>query len=44
VKRLSNRFNWIVEVDSVVGEGTKIEVIFDELSSPAGFGKMLARA
>lgn len=28
VKRLSNRFNWIVEVESEVGVGTEIEVIF----------------
>ena len=30
VKRLSNRFNWIVNVESEVGKGTAIEVIFDE--------------
>jgi signal transduction histidine kinase len=30
VKRLSNRFNWIVKVESEVGKGTTIEVIFDE--------------
>lgn len=30
VKRLSNRFNWIVNVESEVGKGTEIEVIFDE--------------
>lgn len=30
VKRLSNRFNWIVAVESEVGVGTTIEVIFDE--------------
>lgn len=30
VKRLSNRFNWTVEVESEVNVGTKIEVIFDE--------------
>lgn len=30
VKRLSNRFNWIVDVESDVGVGTTIEVIFDE--------------
>jgi len=28
VKRLSNRFNWLVEVDSAVDEGTTIEVTF----------------
>jgi len=28
VKRLSNRFNWLVEVQSEVGEGTSIEVTF----------------
>lgn len=32
VKRLSNRFNWVVEVDSEVDVGTRIEVIFDESS------------
>lgn len=30
VKRLSNRFNWIVEVESEVNVGTRIEVFFDE--------------
>jgi signal transduction histidine kinase len=30
VKRLSNRFNWIVKVESEVDKGTVIEVIFDE--------------
>lgn len=30
VKRLSNRFNWIVDVESEVGVGTTIEVFFDE--------------
>jgi signal transduction histidine kinase len=30
VKRLSNRFNWVVEVESKVGVGTRIEVFFDE--------------
>ena len=30
VKRLSNRFNWIVEVESEVNVGTKIEVFFEE--------------
>ncbi|RBP50810.1 sensor histidine kinase [Arenicella xantha] len=34
VKRLSNRFNWIVEVESEVNVGTKIECIFDESSRP----------
>jgi len=42
VKRLSNRFNWVVEVDSEVGVGTKIEVIFDELSRPLDASKLLA--
>jgi len=36
VKRLSNRFNWIVEVDSEVGVGTRIEVFFDESQSAKG--------
>jgi len=30
VKRLSTRFNWIVDVESEVGVGTRIEVCFDE--------------
>lgn len=30
VKRLSNRFNWLVQVNSEVGVGTKVEVFFDE--------------
>jgi len=30
VKRLSNRFNWAVEVESEVDVGTRIEVFFDE--------------
>ncbi len=30
VKRLSNRFNWVVDVDSDVNVGTTIEVIFEE--------------
>jgi len=30
VKRLSNRFNWIVEVESETDVGTRIEVFFDE--------------
>jgi len=30
VKRLSNRFNWVVEVESEVGIGTEVEVIFEE--------------
>ena len=30
VNRLSNRFNWIVEVESEVDVGTRIEVFFDE--------------
>jgi signal transduction histidine kinase len=30
VKRLSNRFNWIVDVESEVNVGTRIEVFFDE--------------
>lgn len=30
VKRLSNRFNWIVEVQSEVNVGTSIEVFFEE--------------
>jgi signal transduction histidine kinase len=36
VKRLSNRFNWIVEVDSKVDVGTRIEVFFDESQSSKG--------
>lgn len=32
VKRLSSRFNWVVEVDSELGVGTSIEVIFLETS------------
>jgi signal transduction histidine kinase len=36
VKRLSNRFNWIVEVDSEVGVGTRIEVFFDESQNAKG--------
>ena len=39
VKRLSNRFNWIVEVESQVDAGTRIEVFFDESSRPTGFSK-----
>lgn len=30
VNRLSNRFNWIVDVDSKVGVGTSIEVTFND--------------
>ena len=30
VKRLSTRFNWIVDVESKVGVGSRIEVSFDE--------------
>jgi len=30
VNRLSNRFNWVVEVESEVDVGTRIEVFFDE--------------
>ena len=30
VKRLSNRFNWVVDVESDVDVGTRIEVFFDE--------------
>jgi signal transduction histidine kinase len=30
VKRLSNRFNWVVDVQSEVDVGTRIEVFFDE--------------
>lgn len=30
VKRLSNRFNWVVEVESESDVGTRIEVFFDE--------------
>lgn len=33
VKRLSNRFNWIVEVESEVNIGTRIEVFFKESRS-----------
>lgn len=44
VKRLSNRFNWIVEVNSEVGVGTEIEVIFDESSRPTGFSKLLGKS
>ena len=36
VKRLSNRFNWIVEVESEVGTGTRIELFFDESKSSKG--------
>lgn len=32
VKRLSTRFNWVVEVESELGVGTRIEVIFLETS------------
>jgi len=34
VKRLSNRFNWIVDVQSEVNVGTRIEVFFEEGKSP----------
>ena len=30
VKRLSNRFNWSVEVESKVGQGTSVEVVFKD--------------
>ena len=33
VKRLSNRFNWIVEVESEINAGTRIEVFFEETTA-----------
>jgi len=36
VKRLSNRFNWVVEVESELNVGTTIEVIFLETNSHRG--------
>ena len=44
VKRLSNRFNWFVEVASEVGVGTEIEVVFDESAQPSGLSKLLGKA